>query len=325
MKQNIYLNIVFFQCLDNIEHQTNDLYLTRCGIQKCPPNHKWGPKKRPQYHMHFILDGEGYLKIDQETYHLKADQIFLIPPNTSAHYYADSQNPWSYAFISFQGNKAKQYDRQAGFDTGQYIRDCVLPTEKFAAIVQEMLDTHQLTITNELRRVGLLFTLFSLLTESYSTSASVSHKRHEYLPETYLEHALQYIQLNYSQNIHIQDIADYIGITRSYLFHLFNKNLKMSPQQYLLNYRIKKHKSFWLPLIFLLKRLPILSDTETLLHFPKSSTKQPGFPRQNTESNSARFLMSRKFFLLIDVREQYFSMFLGTTCLLLISKFFLSV
>ena len=29
----------------------------------------------------------------------------------------------------------------------------------------------------------------------------------------------------------IQDIADYIGITRSYLFHLFNKNLKMSPQQ----------------------------------------------------------------------------------------------
>lgn len=240
MKQNIYRDIVGFQCLDNIEHQTNDLYLTRCGIQKCPSNFSWGPKKRPQYHMHFILDGEGYLKIDQETYHLKTDQIFLIPPNTSAHYYADSQNPWTYAFISFQGNKAKQYARQAGFDTGQYIRDCVLPTEKFAAIVQEMLDTHQLTITNELRRVGLLFTLFSLLTESYSTSAYVSHKRHEYLPETYLEHALQYIQLNYSQNIHIQDIADYIGITRSYLFHLFNKNLKMSPQQYLLNYRIKK-------------------------------------------------------------------------------------
>ena len=84
MKQNIYCDIVGFQCLDNIEHQTNDLYLTRCGIQKCPSNFSWGPKKRPQYHMHFILDGEGYLKIDQETYHLKTDQIFLIPPNTSA-------------------------------------------------------------------------------------------------------------------------------------------------------------------------------------------------------------------------------------------------
>lgn len=47
METNVYRDIVGFQCLDHIEHQTNDLYLTRCGIQKCDPSFSWGPKLRP--------------------------------------------------------------------------------------------------------------------------------------------------------------------------------------------------------------------------------------------------------------------------------------
>lgn len=241
MNTNIYRDVIGFQCLDQIDHQTNDLYLTRCGIQKCPPNYSWGPKMRPQYHMHFILEGRGTLKINSTTYQLSHGQIFLIPPNTIAHYYADSQDPWTYAFISFQGHKAAQYIQQAGFDSHDgYIRDCILPTDDYVSLVREMLETHQLTITNELRRVSLLFSLFSLLTVSNPKSSGDSCSNKDYLPETYFEYALQYIQLNYSNNIRIQDIADYIGITRSYLFHIFNQILKISPQKYLLNYRMKK-------------------------------------------------------------------------------------
>lgn len=240
MDTNVYYDVVGFQCLDRIDHQTNDLYLTRCGIHKCPLNHSWGPKKRPQYHMHFILEGQGYLKINNNTYHLKQGQIFLIPPNTISHYYVDNDDPWTYAFISFQGNKADQYVRQAGFKPDCFIRDCVLPVDDYASLVSEMLETHQLTITNELRRVSLLFALFSLLTSSNQQVSEHSHTDKDYLPETYFEYALQYIQLNYNHNIRVQDIADYIGITRSYLFHLFNQKLKISPQKYLLNFRIEQ-------------------------------------------------------------------------------------
>ena len=81
-----------------------------------------------------------------------------------------------------------------------------------------MLKTRQLTITNELKRVSLLFSLFSLLTDSYQMSSDYTKDHHDYLPETYFEHAIQYIHFHYGKNIHIQDIADYIGITRSYLF-----------------------------------------------------------------------------------------------------------
>lgn len=242
MATNTYRDIVGFQCLDHIEHQTNDLYLTRCGIQECPPDYSWGPKKRPQYHMHFILSGSGYFEVDHKIQHLKCGQIFLIPPNTTARYYSSSHDPWSYAFISFQGNKAAQYVNQAGFDKSPYIQYCIPSPDEYASIVREMLNTHQLTITNELRRISLLFQLFSMLTASSHGGSESTQTSHDYLPETYFEHALQYIHFNYSKTIHIQDIADYIGITRSYLFYIFNKKLNLSPQKYLLNYRIDKAK-----------------------------------------------------------------------------------
>lgn len=289
MDTNIYYDIVGFQCLDHIDHQTNDLYLTRCGIQKCPPNHSWGPKMRPQYHMHIILAGKGCFKIDNATYHLGQGQIFLIPPNTISHYYADNEDPWTYAFISFQGNKADHYVRQAGFDSSVYVRDCVLPPEDYASLINEMLKTHQLTITNELRRVSLLFSLFSLLTGSNQTSKDGLWPN-EYLPETYFEYAIQYIQLNYDRNIHIQDIADYIGITRSYLFHLFNKKLKISPQKYLLNYRIEKARKLLSSTDILVKDIAAKVGYEDSLAFSKMFRNATGYSPtayRNHSSNSS--------------------------------------
>lgn len=131
--------------------------------------------------------------------------------------------------------------RQAGFSPENCTRDCIFPTEQYVKIVQDMLTTHQLTLTNELRRISMLFQLFSILTDSYH-SISTPSAQHEYLPETYFEHALQHIQLNYGKNIQIQDIADYIGITRSYLHYIFTKKENISPQKFLLNYRMAKAK-----------------------------------------------------------------------------------
>lgn len=128
-----------------------------------------------------------------------------------------------------------------------------------------------------LRRVGLLFSLFALLTESNHTESKTNDKYHDYLPETYYEHALQYIQLNYSQNIHIQDIADYIGITRSYLFHIFNKKVKMSPQKYLLNYRLKKAKQLLATTDLFVKDIAYNVGYEDSLAFSKMFRNATGF------------------------------------------------
>ena len=100
-------------------------------------------------------------------------------------------------------------------------------------------------LTNELKRCGTLFHLFALLIESRQAAVSSPDQPHyDYSSSTYFEHALQFIQFNYNRNIQISDIADYIGITRSYLFNIFKQNLNMAPKEYLLQYRMDKAKEF---------------------------------------------------------------------------------
>ena len=56
----------------------------------------------------------------------------------------------------------------------------------------------------------------------------------------YFEQCLSYIADYYDVQISVRDIADSINIDRTYLYKLFKKNLGISPQAYLLNYRIDK-------------------------------------------------------------------------------------
>lgn len=58
----------------------------------------------------------------------------------------------------------------------------------------------------------------------------------------YIRRAVEYIQNNYPNGIHVSDIAAYVGVSRGYLHTLFSKNLELSPQEYLINYRITRAK-----------------------------------------------------------------------------------
>ena len=60
----------------------------------------------------------------------------------------------------------------------------------------------------------------------------------------YFNQAIQYINQNISQNIKISDIAAEIGISEIYLYKIFMKHAKKSPQQLLLAYRIQLAKNY---------------------------------------------------------------------------------
>jgi AraC-like DNA-binding protein len=45
---------------------------------------------------------------------------------------------------------------------------------------------------------------------------------------------------DYNKRLKITDVADVIGISRSYLTSIFKKELKVSPQEFLMNFRMEK-------------------------------------------------------------------------------------
>src|SRR5699024_4109511 len=57
---------------------------------------------------------------------------------------------------------------------------------------------------------------------------------------SYVEEALRYIENNYDGTVNIQVIADHLNIERTYLYRLFKTITGTSPQEYLLDYRVRQ-------------------------------------------------------------------------------------
>lgn len=96
-----------------------------------------------------------------------------------------------------------------------------------------------LTHSNELKREAALLQVLSVLIEEYRTKLP-KEERYDYPYKIYVEQAVDYIQRNYKSDVKINDIAGYIGIDRSYLTNIFKTVTNLSPQEYLLRYRMEQ-------------------------------------------------------------------------------------
>ena len=229
-----------YRCLDYYERQPNSLYLTRCGVEKCVAGNEihYLPG-RECFHLHVILSGKGCITTGGRTYHLHFGQMFLTRPEEEITYGPDQEDPWTYCWMSFDGENALNYVESAGFKPGVCWQDCYVDHQEFNTLVQRVLSRPELTLANDLMRLAALLDYLSLAIESNYKSQQVVRHRHEYAPDVYVNHALDYIRKNYD-TIRVTDVARYIGINRSYLTNIFKKKMGVSPQEYLLQYRLDK-------------------------------------------------------------------------------------
>lgn len=217
------------------DRKFGDLYLCFCGYADCSPLHSFGPAVRPNYIIHYILKGRGCYHISNTRYALKAGQGFLIVPDIQTFYQADEKDPWSYLWIGFAGNNAEDYLRDLGLNSSQPVFSCSRGAELKLTILN-MLKNNTSTISNQYLLESLLYSFFAILTKDIEIPSGKKESKEN----RYVRQAIEYIQNNYSNPLHISDIADYVCINRSYLYTLFQQNLGMSVQEYLTNFRLTR-------------------------------------------------------------------------------------
>lgn len=230
-----------FRWLSSEIKANEELCLTVCGIERCKPDKSYGPSVREDYHVHFILHGKGTLEIGEKSYHLHRGQIFVIPPDIKTFYYSDPKDPWHYTWVSFVGTRAEYFLEKAGITRECPVRDAYIEPERFLDLTEKILNHHELTVANELTRTSLLYEIIALLVESQNENRDSKDKTevYDYSPEIYVNTALEYMQEHYSST-RISEVASFIGISRYYLTHIFKEKLNISPQEYLLNYRMEQ-------------------------------------------------------------------------------------
>lgn len=118
------------------KHKFSDLYLCFCGYEACQPFHSYGPAVRPNYVIHYIISGKGTFTIGNRTYRLTAGQGFFLMPNVRTYYEADADDPWTYLWIGFDGEKAASYVQELGLSEEHPVYQCSFSGELQSLLFQ---------------------------------------------------------------------------------------------------------------------------------------------------------------------------------------------
>ena len=215
--------------------QTGSLYVNCCGLSRTEPMHSFGPALKPHYLIHYILSGKGKFSIGGEEDPLEAGYGFLITPDELAFYQADEEEPWTYVWVGFSGTQAVEYLGNMGLSVRQPIFKSEA-SEELYRIVKDMMEHNTYGLSNDLRRNGQLGIFLSVIAEG----SRVEKHGDDDKANIYVRKAVSFIQNNYCNPIKVTDVADYVCINRSYLYTLFQNSMGMSPQQFLMTFRITK-------------------------------------------------------------------------------------
>ena len=251
-----------------------DLGLYQFGMEQCSPSHSYGPAARNHFLFHYIISGTGTLYADDstgttKTYHLKSGEGFLIFPNQITTYIADKELPWEYVWIEFDGLRAKEAMDTAGFSLDRPIfhtkkRDMSQKMEEELVYIATHSDE---TIFNIIGHLYLFLDYFKRSTVSTVVKGSTK------LQDYYIKEAITYIEQNFQNDISVVDIANRLGINRSYFGKIFKQTLKQTPQEFLINYRMIKATELLRLTKMSIGDISIAVGYEIQLHFSRAFKK----------------------------------------------------
>mgnify|MGYP003485436223 FL=1 len=165
---------------------------------------------------------------------MQAGDVFLIYPNTEVVYQADESDPWEYAWVGFNGSDAATILTATDFSA---IHPYIHNVPHGDLIKENLLRIYE-TRGNEFEHLvemtGQLYLTLSLLVRD------AKKKETSNTAQTYVQKSIEYISANYSYPITIEDIAAYVGLSRSHLFRSFELILHLSPKEYLTDFRMKQ-------------------------------------------------------------------------------------
>lgn len=210
------------------------LTITWCGWQKCNSAHAHGPTIYKDYVMTFVLDGYGRYSTNGKTYELSPGKGFIITPGANTYYIADSKHPWEYIFVSFHGADASVLLQSVGLSQKNpvFFFD---NNEEMRKLLDHTFSSAKSSSCLGYDTIGYFYRCIASLAQ-----CEKNHPGHSFSSEQYVSKALAYMDVNYPYNISISDIVTYVGIDRSYFYRLFRNELGYSPQQWLIQLRLKK-------------------------------------------------------------------------------------
>ena len=193
-----------------------------CGYHICTPSHGFGPAVREYYLLHYVISGKGVFQADNKQYEIEAGECFIIKPNEFTYYEADSVNPWHYIWVGFE----------CRVPLPSSFSQRVVTSRKLGTIFNRF---HELAALQSGREAFICARIWEIFSELDCPEEADGDKS-----KIYVEQAISCIENEYMTPLYVDEIAKRLNLNRSYFSMLFKQHTGTSPQEYLLDFRLKK-------------------------------------------------------------------------------------
>lgn len=248
-----------------------DVTIINIGFSHNQPNYTYGYDRRDYFILHYIIDGCGTYTVNGETYTLKENDGFIVPPDTTVIYRADIKNPWTVYWVGFHGKKAEYFLSQINvkiskpvfhFSEKALLTNCM---EKMYAEIQNTNISFELIL-------GYFYQLFGIIKKG---TLNANPKTNE--PVYYFKSTKRFIKHNLRLPLKVQDLADNLGLSTSQTYRIIKKECGLSPHELIEQIKTKKACEMLQKTNISIQEISLLLGYEYVSHFFLVFKKNTGF------------------------------------------------
>jgi len=217
------------------EREMTSLSVYNVGFQQCEPLYQWGPGIRDHYLIHYVVSGRGFYQIDEKKYTLNPGDTFLIYPHTKVTYFADKDLPWEYYWVGFWGSDASTILGATDFSPESPVIYGDFFSDSIRDHIFKIYEARGNDAFHATAMTGQLYLTLARFIKDSANRPEINETSY-----TYVQKAIDYIHYHYSYPVSVDEVAGYVGISRSQLFRAFKAHLSKSPKEYLTEFRIRQ-------------------------------------------------------------------------------------
>ena len=249
------------QYYENSDREQDSLSIFFGGKEKhIVQDFQFGPYTTDFYGVQYCVRGGFTLHTNKSIVEIKEGDLFITPPYMRIKKHFTEESTATY-YMHVKGTEVESYLSMLGFSKDNIFLINNVSEHSIDLLLQiiDILSTHiEMTIpaidapiipktitcgnvadaaTRRMKRRGLFFLFIASLMDVCKSDEKKEGKLSK--KEDYIRKATKFIEGNYNFDINVDEVAKYVGLNRSYLYELFESNLGMSVQEFIIHTRMK--------------------------------------------------------------------------------------
>ncbi len=213
-------------------------HLTAAGHFFALPDYYTERQELNEYILFYSMRGSGRMTVCGETFQIARDQLFFLNCMDHHFYQTEGDEIWEFCYIQFSGPCAREY-----YDL--FHESGVKPLEAVHKeyMMQKFQDILKIPGMNtRVPNLKISNLISDILTSMILEKGYIPDQKQYDRYKQDMTYAISYIENHFDQNIKLEEIADFLHISKYYFIKIFKNYTGTTPYEYLINFRINTSK-----------------------------------------------------------------------------------